>query len=112
MHCCVLFCHQNCGIHVIPVSQHISIGSYILESDLCCREGYLSLIAQDSHPLEDTPNHCNIHHQQEHSLMLNEIIKITEIENMFQWTCIFKVYTYFIHIGYSYQSVLFDNINI
>ena len=72
----------------------------------------MCLIAQDSHPLEDTPNRCNIHHQPEHSLMLNGIIKITEIENMIQWICIIRVYAHFIHIGYSYQSVLFDNMNI
>ena len=85
---CECLGHRGCWSQLILYLQHLHIGSYILESDLCCREGYLSLIAQDSHPLEDTPNHCNIHHQPEHNLMLNEIIKITEIENMFQWTCI------------------------
>ena len=59
----VFWGHRGYWNHLIPYPQHSRIGSYTLESDLHCREGWIRLMSQDTLLLGDKPNHRNVRHQ-------------------------------------------------
>ena len=62
--------HHGCWSQLILYLQHLRIDSYILESDLHCREGQSQLIAQDTLLLGDKPNHHNARRRLRHSQIL------------------------------------------